>query len=52
VHLLDFDGDLYGQELELTFAERLRDEQRFPSLETLKAQIAEDVKAAKHLFAE
>lgn len=49
-HLLDFDGDLYGQELELTFATRLRDEQKFPSLEELKQQITRDIAAARKSF--
>ncbi|MCX6894361.1 MAG: bifunctional riboflavin kinase/FAD synthetase [Verrucomicrobia bacterium] len=50
VHLLDFAGDLYGQELEITFASRLRDEQKFASLEELKAQIARDIAAARSHF--
>jgi riboflavin kinase / FMN adenylyltransferase len=49
-HLLDFDGDLYGREMELTFVGRLRAERKFPSLEALRAQIAEDVAAARRLF--
>jgi riboflavin kinase/FMN adenylyltransferase len=47
VHLLDFSGDLYGQELEITFTPKLRDEQKFSSLEELKAQIARDIAAAR-----
>jgi riboflavin kinase / FMN adenylyltransferase len=50
VHLLDFQDDLYGQEMEVTFVARIRDEQRFPSLDTLKAQITRDVEAARHLL--
>jgi riboflavin kinase/FMN adenylyltransferase len=50
VHLLDFSGDLYGQELEIVFAEKLRDEQKFPSLDELKAQIARDIQRAKEAF--
>lgn len=50
VHLLDFDGDLYGQELEVTFVEKLRDEIRFPSLEELKLQIARDLDAARNIL--
>jgi riboflavin kinase/FMN adenylyltransferase len=46
-HLLDFDGDLYGQEIELTFLKKLRDEQKFPSAAALQEQIAKDVAAAK-----
>jgi riboflavin kinase / FMN adenylyltransferase len=49
-HLLDFDGDLYGQEMELTFVEKIRDERKFPSLDALRAQIAQDVAAARKLF--
>ncbi len=47
VHLLDFAGDLYGNLLEVEFVERLRGEQRFGSLELLKAQIARDSDAAR-----
>ncbi len=43
VHLVDFDGDLYGQELQVQFHERLRDEQRFPDREALVAQIHRDI---------
>ena len=50
VHLLDFSGDLYGEEMEITFASRLRDEQKFASLEELKFQIAKDIEAARHAF--
>lgn len=50
-HLLGFEGDLYGHELELEFTARLRDERRFPSLDELKAQIAADVTAARALLA-
>lgn len=49
-HLLDFDADLYGQELEITFIEKLRDERKFPSLDALKTQIAADISAARALF--
>jgi riboflavin kinase/FMN adenylyltransferase len=49
-HLLDFDGELYGEEMELTFVERLRSEKRFPSLIGLKQQIVRDIAAARELF--
>ena len=49
-HLLDFCGDLYGQELEITCVGRLRDEQKFPSMDALKEQIARDIKQAGRLF--
>jgi riboflavin kinase / FMN adenylyltransferase len=49
-HLLDFAGDLYGQELEATFVARIRDEQRFASLEALRAQIGRDIQTARRLL--
>jgi riboflavin kinase/FMN adenylyltransferase len=51
VHLLDFDGELYGEYLELEFVACLREEQRFSGPEALKAQIALDVARAKELLA-
>jgi riboflavin kinase/FMN adenylyltransferase len=50
IHLLNFSGDLYGQELEVTFAAKLRDERKFTSLEELKTQIASDIAEAKRCF--
>lgn len=46
-HLLDFEGDCYGRRVELSFALRLRDEQRFPGVDALRAQIARDVAEAR-----
>jgi riboflavin kinase/FMN adenylyltransferase len=51
VHLFDFSADLYGQDLEIHFLHFLRPEQKFPSLDALKAQIAADSKAARTLLA-
>lgn len=45
-HLLDFQGDIYGQDIQLHFVERLRGEKRFDSPEELKAQIGRDVDRA------
>ena len=50
VHLLDYSGELYGEEMEVTFAAKLRDEQKFPSLDELKAQITRDIADAKRRF--
>lgn len=47
VHIFDFNGDLYGEDLEVTFRRFIRSERKFPSLDALKAQIAQDVAAAK-----
>ena len=49
-HLFDFTGDLYGRNLEITFLEKLREEQTFPSLAALKEQIARDVASARRRF--
>ena len=43
VHLLDFQGDLYGQPLTISFLSFIREEKKFSSLEELKQQIAEDI---------
>lgn len=45
-HLVDFDGDLYGTTIVVRLTTRLRDEQRFSSLDELKAQIALDTERA------
>lgn len=50
VHLLDFQGDLYGKRLEFLFAARLRDETRFAGPDELAAQIGRDVQAARALL--
>ena len=47
VHLLDFVGDIYGRRLTVAFHHKLRDEQRFASLEALKTAIDADVAAAR-----
>jgi riboflavin kinase/FMN adenylyltransferase len=52
VHLFDFTGNLYGEDLEVSFAHFLRPEQKFSGLDALTAQIARDVSAARAVFAE
>jgi riboflavin kinase/FMN adenylyltransferase len=47
VHLLDFAGHLYDRRLTVAFHHKLRDEQRFASLEALKSAIDADVAAAR-----
>ena len=47
VHLFDFDGDLYGERLDVEFMTKLRDEKKFESLDALKAAIAADQQAAR-----
>lgn len=41
-HIIGYDGDLYGQTVELRFVKRLRSEKRFDSLDALKQQITDD----------
>ncbi len=48
--LLDYDGDLYGQRIRLDFCRRLREEQRFPSLDALRRQILLDIDSARAYF--
>jgi riboflavin kinase/FMN adenylyltransferase len=50
VHLFDFAADIYGEDLEVTFRQFLRPEQKFAGLDALKAQIARDVQAARAVF--
>ena len=50
VHLFDFEGDLYGHHLRVALVDYLRPEQKFPGLDALKAQIAEDSVAARDLL--
>ncbi len=50
VHLFDFDRDIYGAHISVRFVKKLRDEQRFPNFDALKAQIAADAAAARAYF--
>jgi riboflavin kinase/FMN adenylyltransferase len=50
VHLFDFDGDIYGKLLHVEFRAKIRDEQTFPDLAALKAQIGRDMVAARELL--
>jgi riboflavin kinase/FMN adenylyltransferase len=51
-HLIDCDAELYGQTLRVGFVERLRAEERFPSLDALLAQIARDVEQTRALMSQ
>lgn len=50
VHLLHYDGNLYGQQLSVAFIHRLRDEQRFDSVEALQRQLQRDAQQAETLL--
>ncbi len=47
-YLLDFSGDLYGQQARVSFVRRLRDEERYDSIEELTRQMALDVEATRN----
>lgn len=51
VHLFDFSGDLYGRDLEVLFAERLRDELAFREVEALVSQMRQDIATARAILA-
>jgi len=51
VHLLDFQGDIYGKEIGISFIDRLRDERKFESSEKLVEQISRDIERAKEILA-
>jgi riboflavin kinase/FMN adenylyltransferase len=51
-HVLDFDGDLYGERLDLEFVARLRDQQKYTGIEPLVAQMHEDVAQAREVLGE
>lgn len=46
-HILDFDGDIYGETIEVRFLQRLRDEKKFASVDELLAQIHRDIGTAR-----
>jgi len=50
VHILDFDGDLYGAEMEVDFVDRLRGERTFDGPDALSAQIHLDIQHAREVL--
>ena len=50
VNLFDFDGDLYGKQIHVRFIDRIRDEEKFDSLDTLKTQLEQDREKAFKLL--
>lgn len=50
VHLLDFEGDLYGQNIEVDFIKKVRDEKTFASLDELTNQIKKDEVTARDIL--
>jgi len=51
-HLFDFDGDLYGQHIEVEFVSKLRDEVKYDSLEALTEQMQRDAADARRILSE
>ncbi|HEY6514616.1 MAG TPA: bifunctional riboflavin kinase/FAD synthetase [Steroidobacteraceae bacterium] len=49
-HVFDFSGDLYGREIEVEFVAKLRDEERFPSLDALVVQMHKDATQARQIL--
>jgi riboflavin kinase / FMN adenylyltransferase len=49
-HVFDFEGDLYGREIEVEFVAKLRDEERFASLAALTAQMENDAREARRIL--
>jgi riboflavin kinase/FMN adenylyltransferase len=52
VHVLEYSDDLYGSELEVQFDKKLREEQKFASLEALKQQIHADIAVARVFYSD
>ncbi|MGV3461473.1 MAG: bifunctional riboflavin kinase/FAD synthetase [Flavobacterium sp.] len=50
INYLDFNGDLYGKELHISVYGKIRDEQKFPSLDALKEQLVKDGQATRTFF--
>jgi riboflavin kinase/FMN adenylyltransferase len=50
VHLLDFDGDIYGKTISVIFRKKMRDEKKFDSLDELKANIQADADQTRVYF--
>ncbi|MEO8707256.1 MAG: bifunctional riboflavin kinase/FAD synthetase [Kofleriaceae bacterium] len=50
VHVLDWDGDLYDRRVRTTFVARLRDEQKFDSVDALIVQIRQDIEQARNFL--
>ena len=50
VHLLDFDQDIYGKYIQVTFRHKIRDEKKFNGIDELKAAIYKDIETARRFF--
>jgi len=50
VHILDFNEELYGSQLEVVFVKKLRDEKKFPDRETLRQQVVRDIEQTRQII--
>lgn len=50
MHLIDRRMDIYGRHIDVVLRKKLRDEQRFASIDELRQQIGEDIMAARQFF--
>lgn len=50
VHFFDFDADIYGETIQIDLLQRIRDEQKFESVEALKTQLSLDKQTALHFI--
>ncbi|MBM3301068.1 MAG: riboflavin kinase, partial [Deltaproteobacteria bacterium] len=50
VHILDFNGDLYGEMIRVYLVEKLRDEKAFASIEELRVQIGKDAERGRQIL--
>ena len=46
-HLLDYNEDIYGRNIEVCFIQKLREEKKYESIDALKRQVQEDIKKAR-----
>ena len=52
VHIFDFDEEIYGQELQVEFIEKIRDELNFPDVDALIEHMTSDVASAKQILSD
>ena len=50
VHILDFEGDIYGEKIRVNFVKRIRDEIKFSNLSELSRQIERDIKTGREIL--
>ncbi|CAD7782064.1 Riboflavin kinase [Candidatus Methanoperedenaceae archaeon GB37] len=51
-HILDFNQDIYGEEIKINFVKKLRDERKFSRVEELVTQIKKDIETARKILSQ